>query len=107
MDILNNTPETDKAQMALMQGGNRYSFPEHARRMERERNSARQQCAVLRHELERLADALKACQRRMGCHSCDGDVFCEQCAIVYLDAEKKLYEWNAMREASNAASERP
>jgi hypothetical protein len=48
-----------------------------------------------------LADALEACQIRMGCHSCDGDGFCEQCDKVYHDAEKVLYAWNAMREASN------
>lgn len=47
-----------------------------------------------------LADALEACQIRMGCHSCDGDGFCEQCDKVYYDAEKVLYAWNAMREGS-------
>lgn len=36
-----DTPETDKELHAIWYGGSRYSFPDHARRMERERDQAR------------------------------------------------------------------
>ena len=63
MDTLNNTPETDKALLAVKHGTDRFSFPEHARRMERERDAARLECHILRSELLRLYDVVASVAR--------------------------------------------
>jgi len=44
---MSDTPETDKALAAVLLGTDRYSFPEHARRMERERDAALARVAEL------------------------------------------------------------
>jgi hypothetical protein len=43
-----DTPETDAAHHALIYGPDRFSFPAHARRMERERNEARREAEIWR-----------------------------------------------------------
>ena len=60
MDISTDTPETDKAYLDVTVGGSRYSFPEHARRMERERNEARAEILVLRKVIQNLIGGVDA-----------------------------------------------
>lgn len=50
---MTDTPETDKALFAVQHGGDAYSFPEHARKMERQRDEAR---AALRDAIQCLSD---------------------------------------------------
>lgn len=72
MDTLNDTPETDKAYDAVIHGGARFSFPEHARRMERQRDAARRERDALRTAIETtINDNL---------HLADGD----NCTLIVL-----------------------
>ena len=58
MDDLNDTPETDAEHRAIIEGGSDFSFPAHARKMERQRDSARRRAELLRAELERLSSVV-------------------------------------------------
>lgn len=53
---MSDTPETDKALYTVQHQIHRYSFPEHARQMERERNAARKALAEAIQEIQRLTD---------------------------------------------------
>ena len=64
---MTDTPETDAAHHACIHGGDRFSFPEHARRMERERN----QWKAIAIELERHA------RHSLNCKGCLEGFPCE------------------------------